>query len=126
MPPWPLWPGCVPPMALAATGLSIHSAMHADSTAGDPDSAKAIATDVKGCVKGRHTPSIRNPGPMSTRPRVPQVSGQTSERSRLSRRALAMTDTELKVIAALAMIGLSNNPNAGYSTPAATGTPSTL
>jgi hypothetical protein len=37
-----------------------------------------------------------------------------------------MTDTELKVMAALAIIGLSNNPNAGYSTPAATGTPSTL
>ena len=51
MPPWPLWPGCVPPMALAATGLSIHSAMHADSTAGDPDSAKAIATDVSRCAK---------------------------------------------------------------------------
>jgi hypothetical protein len=33
-------------LALAATGLSRHSAMHADSTAGDPDSAKAIATDV--------------------------------------------------------------------------------
>jgi hypothetical protein len=32
---------------------------------------------------------------------------------RLSRRALPMTDTELNVIAALAMIGLSSSPNAG-------------
>lgn len=38
-------------MALAATGLSRHMAMHADSTAGDPDSAKAIATAVSRCAK---------------------------------------------------------------------------
>jgi hypothetical protein len=31
----------------------------------------------------------------------------------LSRRALAITDTELKLIAALANIGLSSNPNTG-------------
>ena len=30
-----------------------------------------------------------------------------------NRSALAMTDTELKVIAALAIIGLNSNPNAG-------------
>ena len=30
------------------------------------------------------------------------------------------------VMAALAMIGLSNNPKNGYSAPAATGTPSEL
>jgi hypothetical protein len=46
--------------------------------------------------------------------------------ARLRRSALAMTDTELKVIAALAIIGLSNTPVTGYSTPAAIGTPSTL
>ena len=33
--------------------------------------------------------------------------------SRRSRSALAMTDTELNVIAALAMIGLSSKPNTG-------------
>jgi len=33
--------------------------------------------------------------------------------SRLSRRALAMTETELKVMAALAMIGLSSSPKNG-------------
>jgi hypothetical protein len=37
-----------------------------------------------------------------------------------------MTDTELNVIAALAQIGLIRMPSTGYSTPAATGTPSAL
>ena len=37
-----------------------------------------------------------------------------------------MTETELNVIAALAIIGLSSRPANGYSTPAAIGTPSTL
>ncbi|GEM_PF-3184130 len=45
---------------------------------------------------------------------------------RFSRIALAITDTELKLIAAAAMIGESSRPNTGYSTPAATGMPSTL
>lgn len=43
-----------------------------------------------------------------------------------SRKAFVMTDTELKVIAALAIIGLRSTPKNGYSTPAAIGTPSTL
>jgi len=46
--------------------------------------------------------------------------------ARLSRSALAITDTELNVIAALAIIGLSNTPSTGYRMPAATGTPSAL
>jgi hypothetical protein len=33
-------------------------------------------------------------------------------------KALPTTDSELKLIAAAAMIGLSKSPNAGYSTPA--------
>ena len=44
----------------------------------------------------------------------------------LNRSAFAITDTELKVIAALAIIGLSRSPKNGYRTPAATGTPATL
>ena len=44
--------------------------------------------------------------------------------ARRSRSALPITDTELKVIAALAIIGLSSSPKNGYSTPAAIGTPS--
>ena len=43
-----------------------------------------------------------------------------------SRSALAITDTELKVIAALAMIGLKSSPKNGYRAPAAMGTPTTL
>jgi len=42
------------------------------------------------------------------------------------RSALAMTETELALIAAAATIGLSSTPRTGYSTPAATGTPSAL
>src|SRR6266545_2826051 len=41
-----------------------------------------------------------------------------------NRSALAMTDTELKLMAAPAMMGLSRTLNKGYSTPAATGMPS--
>ena len=44
----------------------------------------------------------------------------------LSRSALTITDTELNVIAALAIIGLSSKPNTGYKTPAAIGTPTRL
>ena len=46
--------------------------------------------------------------------------------TRRSRRALAITDNELNVIAALAQIGLMSTPASGYSTPAATGTPNVL
>jgi hypothetical protein len=45
---------------------------------------------------------------------------------RRSRNALPMTDTELKLIAAAAIIGDSSKPKNGYNTPAATGTPSEL
>jgi hypothetical protein len=37
-----------------------------------------------------------------------------------------MTDTELNVMAALAIIGLSSKPKTGYRTPPAIGTPSAL
>jgi hypothetical protein len=43
-----------------------------------------------------------------------------------SRSALAITDTELKLMAAAAIIGLSRMPKKGYSTPAAIGTPMML
>src|SRR5438132_13328514 len=42
------------------------------------------------------------------------------------RSALVMTVTELRLIAALAIIGLSSRPANGYSTPAAIGTASAL
>lgn len=43
-----------------------------------------------------------------------------------SRNALPITDTELRLIAALAIIGESSQPKNGYKTPAATGMPSVL
>ena len=55
---------------------------------------------------------------------VPFACVTTYSSMRRSRSALAMTDTELKVIAALATIGDSRIWKTGYSTPAARGTPS--
>lgn len=43
-----------------------------------------------------------------------------------NRSALPITDTELKLMAAAAIIGESSMPKKGYNTPAATGTPNTL
>jgi hypothetical protein len=53
------------------------------------------------------------------------TNGQPSDSFR-SLSAFAMTETELKVIAALAIIGLNSSPDQGYRMPAATGTPATL
>ena len=44
----------------------------------------------------------------------------------LNLKEFAITETELKLIAAAAIIGLSKRPKAGYKTPAATGTPAAL
>ena len=44
----------------------------------------------------------------------------------LSLSELAITETELKLIAAAAIIGFSSSPNAGNRTPAASGTPTAL
>ena len=44
----------------------------------------------------------------------------------LSRSELLITETELKLIAAAAMIGDNRIPKNGYSTPAAIGTPAVL
>ncbi len=41
-------------------------------------------------------------------------------------RAFKMTDTELRLIAKLAIIGFNKNPKAGYKIPAAKGTPKAL
>lgn len=72
-----------------------------------------------------HLPSIArgsHDAPHPTRARTRTAHRET----RLSRSAFPMTDTELNVIAALAIIGLRSNPNQGYRIPAATGTPATL
>jgi hypothetical protein len=56
----------------------------------------------------------------------PRECTDTYSSMRRSRSALAMTDTELNVIAALAMIGDCRVWKTGYSTPAARGTPRAL
>lgn len=48
------------------------------------------------------------------------------KRAPRSRSAFPMTDTELKAIAALAIMGLRSSPTIGYAMPAAIGTPSVL
>ena len=55
---------------------------------------------------------------------VPRSFAYKSTRRR--RNALAITETELNVMAALAIIGLSRIPKNGYNTPAAMGTPAKL
>jgi hypothetical protein len=51
------------------------------------------------------------------------MSGWSYRLTLRSRRALPTTDRELKLMAALAPMGLMRMPQNGYSTPAATGTP---
>ena len=55
-----------------------------------------------------------------------RTTGNQSSTMPRSRRLFATTLTELNAIAALAMMGLSSHPKAGYRTPAATGMPITL
>jgi hypothetical protein len=52
--------------------------------------------------------------------------GDAHRPARRSRSALPMTDTELKLMAAAAIIGDRRRPKNGYSRPAAIGTPAAL
>ena len=52
--------------------------------------------------------------------------GASQRSTRRRRSELAITQKELRLIAAAASIGLRSSPSAGYSAPAATGTPSVL
>jgi hypothetical protein len=54
------------------------------------------------------------------------IKSTVQSRTRYRRSALEMTDTELKLMAAAAIMGESSRPNSGYSTPAASCTPSEL
>lgn len=58
------------------------------------------------------------------------LSGTTTDKAvdyfLFKRSALVITETELKLIAAAAIIGLSNIPKNGYNTPAAIGIPTEL
>ena len=73
--------------------------------------------------KSRGRPAGRSPA-YARFARTRLATGYSS--ARRSRSALAMTDTELKLMAALAIIGLSSIPSTGYNTPAAIGTPNAL
>ncbi len=59
--------------------------------------------------------------------RVVSIWGRQETQSRRAvpkRNALTTTDTELKLMARAAIIGLSSRPVSGYNTPAASDTPS--
>jgi len=75
-----------------------------------------------------HAPAIHPPTihPPAIHPPVMSPVRPHPSLTRRSRRLFATTLTELNAIAALARIGDRSNPNAGYSTPAATGMPTTL
>ena len=79
------------------------------------------------CIVIRHEPlDIDLDHPVRPCEDAGHLARRTYSSTRLSLSALLITDTELKLIAAAAMIGLSRIPNAGYSTPAAIGTPTPL
>ena len=75
-----------------------------------------------------HAPYILRPNTFSRLASMlagpPHPMGQ--RRARRKRSAFPTTETELKLIAAAAIIGLSNRPNQGYSAPAAIGMPRAL
>ena len=70
------------------------------------------------------SPMRKKTGKMGISSGLARAQGYSGDRR--SRSAFPITDTELNVIAALAIIGLSRRPKKGYSTPAAIGTPTTL
>ena len=89
---------------------------------------RADPTAFLACRKNvMHSCGNINSGPAAPPPRHNDTIGsKVQSGSFRSRRALAITDNELIVIAALAQMGLISQPAIGNSTPAATGTPSVL
>ena len=88
-------------------------------------------------VYGRHhapvRPRVQGAGKQERRQQQPDRSarrrprhGAGRHRTDLSRRALAITDTDDRLIATAAIAGESSAPVTGYRTPAATGTPMPL
>jgi len=92
---------------------------------------RAIAADEQIACYGRrrdaaqheHEEDCQHSNHVEMYPSIPRASYRPARRRRS---AFAITVTELNVMAALAIIGLSSTPKEGYSAPAATGTPSTL
>ena len=87
--------------------------------------AQALADSVVILKKSTATEAIQNSRPKRHPPYKPALIPIHSF-TRLSLSALLITDTELKLIAAAAIIGESSTPKNGYSNPAATGTPNML
>ena len=73
------------------------------------------------CVKSSSVPLHPAQGSSATSEVSPQRQSDF-----LKRKALEMTENELRLIASAAIIGESNHPVNGNSTPAASGTPSAL
>ena len=90
--------------------LSMQRARQADSAAGDADSANARAR----LVSRRATNATFRvyPTPLTAHS-TSGFHGRHQSAWRLSRSALPMTETELRVMAALAIMGLRSSPNAG-------------
>ena len=61
-----------------------------------------------------------------TRVRLHRIDLNHSTLDRRSLKAFATTETELRLIANAATMGDKRSPNAGYNTPAASGTPRLL
>ena len=95
---------------------------HLPLTQGDLQSRMAVHAIVAGASREHRPPWAERdaPGPGARRRR-----GHAHRRVR-SRSAFATTDTDERLIANAAIIGLNRRPNTGYSTPAAIGTPSAL
>jgi hypothetical protein len=98
------------------------SAPHDDREQGQYQQAQA------GLAKGSHHSSVShvNTHPARRGSTDPTRCPRHHRFTRRNRSALPITDTELKLMAAAASIGLSNSPVNGYSTPAAIGTHAAL
>ena len=79
-----------------------------------------------GALAHRETPADMLPARRNRSSSHYRFASLSQRPTRRRRRALLTTDTELKLIAAAAIIGFSRMPKNGKSTPAATGTPTLL
>jgi len=107
--------------AFATSGLRFEGLKFDERVAVD-SSTKAAA--VRGAI-GRCRRASATPMPAHS-PCATRSMRQPRSAARRSRSALPTTDAELRLIASAAIIGDSSQPVNGYSSPAASGTPSAL
>src|SRR5690606_6927276 len=126
----PLSPPTAPadgvPAACTASSAGTGAADAAGRSAGNaaPDD---VAPDPVAPPAGAPAPAARTDGSPAATARAPCLAPRRNARPvRPSRRLFPTTLTELNAMAALARIGLSSTPNAGYSAPAAIGIPALL